>query len=79
MLLGGQNIWSSSVFYRCGLDTLGFLLRDGQHKEVDYSEFILKGNPIQKEEEEKEDEEVEEEKESDKKSKGYQTSEEADE
>ena len=28
------------------LDTPGFLLRDGQHEEIDNSEFILKDNPI---------------------------------
>ena len=38
-----------------------FLLCDGQYEEVDYSEFILKGNSIQKGEEKEEDEKVKEE------------------
>ena len=64
-------------FIDAELDVSDFLLCDSHHKEVDHSEFILKGNPIQEEEEE--DEEVEEEKESNKESEGYQTSKEADE
>ena len=60
------------------LDSLDFLLPDGQHEEVDNFEFVLKDNSIH-EGEVKEEDEVEEEKELDKESKGYQTSEEADE
>ena len=78
MLSRGQNIWSSSVFHRCGVWCSHFLLCDGQHEEVDNFEFILKDNPIQEGEEKDEDEEVEEEKKIDEEFEGYQISKEAD-
>ena len=61
------------------LDAPGILLHDGQYKEVDHTEFILKDNPIQEGKEEEEVEEEEEEKESEEKSSRYQTSKKADE
>ena len=54
-----------------------FLHEDGQHEEVDPTKIVLKDNPPQEgEEEEEEEKKVKEEKED---TKGYQTSEEADE
>ena len=72
------------------MDTLRILIHDGQYKEIDPTDFMLKDNPTQageaeKEEKPKEEEEVEEEEEEEKekskkkKSKGYQISEEANE
>ena len=56
------------------MDAPDFLLYNGQHEEVDHSEFILKDNPIQEEKEEEEDE-VEKKEELNEESEGYQISE----
>ena len=60
------------------MDTPKILLYDGQHEEVDHTEFIFKENPIQEGEEEEEVEEEEEEEKLDEEFEEYQISEEAD-
>ena len=62
------------------MDAPKILVHDGQHKEVDPTEIVLKDNlPQEGKEEEEEQEEVEEEKELEEDFEGYQTSEEANE